>query len=199
MVTLNRIRIIGLTSMIFSGGCKPEPNAFIKFFNKNNLTPKKIFFLGNRLVDMELADRIKKELGIKVLKCLIRRDKIRSDYADIIVNDLLSALLLIKKFNPDIVMSDFDNTLVYTGYDYYEKKVEHIRFWEKHSRNKLLLITYWFFSNIINPFIKRRPYKLRNDNTELFIKKLDKPLIIHSMTPDWIIKLIIKRIVKARN
>ncbi len=184
--------------MALNGGFKPRPNAFIKYFKNHNLNPKRIFFIGNRLVDMELATAIKKEIKCQVFKCLINRSEktIALKHADKIIRNLKQASDEINKFKPDIILSDFDNTLFYTGHDSYERIAEKTMFWEKHGKNKPLIITYSIISLIINAFIKRKPYNSKYDNTLLFIKTLKQPLIIHSMSSELIINKTINKLLK---
>ncbi|MFA5405943.1 MAG: hypothetical protein WC307_01130 [Candidatus Nanoarchaeia archaeon] len=199
MVSLDNIHVVGSFYMGLHGGFKPEPRAFIHYLKANGLKPKKIFFLGNRLVDMELADKLSKRLDCKSFKCLLLRGNLTSlgqKKADAIAKNLWTARQLIDKFKPDLVMSDFDNTLVSSGYSSVESIVESTRFWERHSRNRLLRALYSLGSQLSIPFIRRRPYNNRYDNTESFIKTLKTPLLIHSMSPELVIAKTIKEIIK---
>jgi len=198
MVSLDRIHIIGAWYMSVHGGYKPRPDAFINYFKKHGMEPKRIFFLGNRLVDMKLASAVKRRLGCKIFKCLIIRDGIDSigaRYAHKIVKNLWEARSAIKKFKPDLVLSDFDNTLVHSGYAGVESAVEKLRFWEAYSRSRIARVLYGFFSQFSIPFLRKKPYISKYDNTEGFIRTMKPTLLIHTMSPETVVKLTLKKII----
>jgi FMN phosphatase YigB (HAD superfamily) len=200
MVSLDRIHMIGSWYMSTHGGFKPSPKAFIAYFKEKGLKPKRIFFLGNRLVDMKLASALKKRLDCKVFKCLLVRNggSIAGRYDDVMVYNLRQVSEHLKKFRPDLVMSDFDNTLVHSGYHFFEQAVERTRFWEKHGKNKFLRMLYGVLSHAAVPFlmmIKRAPYESQHDSTESFLKKLKVPLLIHTMSPEILVRLALKKII----
>jgi hypothetical protein len=199
MVSLENIHVIGSFYMGLHGGFKPEPSAFIYYLKENNLKPKRVLFLGNRLVDMELADRVTKRLGCKSRKCLLVRQGLASSgvkRADVVVKNLWEARREIELFKPDLVMSDFDNTLVYSGYSSVESVIEATRFWERHGSSRLLRALYAIGSQFSIPFIRRRPYEGKYDSTTSFIRTLKTPLLIHSMSPGIVIVNTVKAILK---
>lgn len=193
MVSLDNIHVIGSWYMSFHGGYKPRPKPFTSYFKKHDLSPERIFFLGNRLIDMKLASRLKRKLKCEVFKCLIVRDgkkSLASRYDDKMVTNLWQAREEIKKFKPDLVMSDFDNTLVHAGYSSVERVVEKTRFWEKYGNNLLLRGFYAFFSQLA-VLLKKEPYESKYDNTAAFIKTLKTPLVIHTMSPEVQVKRLL--------
>ncbi len=196
MVSLENIHIIGSLYMSVHGGFKPRPYAIVHYIKKHKLPHKKLFFLGNRLVDMELADNIKSILDSKIFKCLILRKSnslgVRS--CDVITKNLKEVLSEINKFKPDLVLSDFDNTLVRSSYSEVESIVEKLKFWERYGGNKFLRFIYGLFSQFSIPFIKRYPYDSPNDSTKLFLKKLKCPIIIHTMSPELAVEFFLENL-----
>ncbi len=182
--------------MSVHGGFKPRPYAIIHYIKKHKLPYKRLFFLGNRLVDMELADNIKNILNSKIFKCLILRksNSLGIKNCDKITKNLREVLLEINRFRPDLVLSDFDNTLVRSGYSEVESIVEKLKFWERYGGNKFLRFIYGIFSQFSIPFIKRYPYNSLNDSTELFFKKLKYPLIIHTMSPELAVEFFLENL-----
>lgn len=199
MVSLSNVHVIGSYYMAFHGGFKPLPDAFIHYFRIKGVSPRKIFFIGNRLVDMKLANALESKLKCKVFKCLIIRNGLRSiakKRADAVVSNLLGVSEYIAKFKPDLVMSDFDNTLVFTGHDLVEYAVEKLRFWEHYGSNRLIRLVYAVGSFFASPFIRRKPFVALNDHTEAFIRTLKCPLLIHSMSPESAIWRVIDGLLK---
>ena len=194
MVSLHNIHIIGLFYMDRHGGYKPNPEAFVYYIRRHKLKARRLFFFGNRLIDMELADAVKGVLHCEVFKCLIIRGEGSNKSADLVVHNLKEAAAAINKYRPDIVFSDFDNTLAFTGYEFVEEAAETMRFWERHGKNKLLRMINNILSLMVSPFINRRPFTGKNDDTALFLKTLKYPLIIHSMSPEPAIKSFLRRI-----
>jgi len=187
MVSIDNVHVIGSYYMAFHGGFKPLPDAFIHYFSMKGFKPKRIFFIGNRLVDMKLASALESKLKCKVFKCLIVRNDIRSiakKRSDAVVSNLLGVSDFIRQFKPDLVMSDFDNTLVFTGHDLVEYAVEKLRFWEHYGSNRLIRLVYAVGSFFTSPFIRRKSFVAVDDNTEGFIRTLKMPLLIHSMSPE---------------
>jgi len=193
MVSLDNIHVIGSIYMSIHGGYKPRPDAFISYFKEKGLKPERIFFIGNRLIDMKLANAIKNELKCKIFKCLIIRDSksLASRYDDKTVHNLSQVRDEIDKFQPDLVMSDFDNTLVYTGYNAVEQAIEKTRFWEKYGGNKVLRALYLVFSQL-GILIKKRPYQSKYDDTVAFLKTLKAPLLIHTVGSEILVKRLLK-------
>lgn len=187
MVSLKNIYVVGSFYMSVFGGYKPVPDAFVHYLRTHKLSPKRVLVLGNRLVDMKLGTALRDELNVIVRKVLIQRGSEKSiakSYADVIVHDLSSVRHEVESFKPDIVLSDFDNTLFFSGFNFYEAGFEKLRFWEKHAKNKLLRLLYGIGSQFSYPFLKRTPFSSKTDNTELFIKTLKCPLLIHTMSPE---------------
>lgn len=198
MVSLDRIHVIGSWYMSFNGGFKPRPKAFIKYFDEHGLKPKRLFFLGNKMVDLKLATALKNKLGCEVFKCLILRSgdiSIGNRYADLVVNNLRKVLESINDFKPDLVMSDFDNTLVHSGHTMIESFIERLRFWEFYDKFRLLRYLYGIGSQLSIPLLNPKPYTGRHDDTRLFIKSLKQSLIIHTMSPELIVKQTLKKII----
>lgn len=185
------IHVIGSWYMAKNGGFKPCPKAFIKFLKEHNLNPKKVFFLGDRLVDMTVADRISREMNFKAIKCLILRGKNHSlgeARADYIVKSLDKALSLIKRLKPNLLLTDFDNTLVRSFWDKWSDDVEHVEFWEKHSCNILVRLIYGLVSQLDYLFFNRKPFS----DTKKFLESVNIPVIIHSLSPESVIKKTLK-------
>ncbi len=198
MVLPSQVHIIGSWYMAFNGGFKPCTDAFVKYFKTHKLNPKRVFFLGDRLVDMELADSLAKKLGFKYKKCLILRDGdkgIGVDNCDYYVHNLKDAYKRLKKFNPDLVFSDFDNTLVHSFYDQFSDDVERVRFWERYCKNLIIRIIYGLISQFDYFFMKRELFETEDDNTEAFLKVIEVPIVIHSMSSELIIKKTLKEII----
>lgn len=199
MVSFNNVHVIGSYYMAFHGGFKPIPDSFIHYFIMKGIKPKRIFFIGNRLVDMKLANSLQSRLKCKVFKCLIIRKNIKSiakKRADAVVTNLIGVAEQIKKFKPDLVMSDFDNTLVFTGHDLVEYAVEKTRFWERYGSNRLIRLVYVVGSFFASPFIRRKPFIAVDDSSEGFIRTLKVPLLIHSMSPESAIWRVIDVLLK---
>lgn len=195
MVSLDNIHVVGSLYMSLFGGYKPVPDAFINYFKRHNFKAKRLFVLGNRLVDMKLATALHERLKCKVMKCLMQRSgevSIAKGYADAVVHNLREAREEITKFKPDIVLSDFDNTLAYSGYDVYEAEIEKLRFWERYARSRLARLIYGIGSQLSYPFLRRTPYGGTDDNTEAFIRTLKCPLLIHTMSPEIVVWRFLK-------
>jgi len=185
------IHVIGSWYMAKNGGFKPCTKAFIKFFKEHGLKPKKAFFLGDRLVDMTIADKLSKELGFKSIKCLILRGKNSSlgeKHCDYLIHSLSEALELINKLKPDILVTDFDNTLVSGFWDRWSDDIEHVEFWENHSCNIFVRIIYGLVSQLDYVLFNR---KLFND-TKQFLESIKIPILIHSLSPETVIKKTLK-------
>jgi len=197
MVSARNVHVIGSFYMAIHGGFKPRPDAVIHFIKAHGFKHDKLFFLGNRLVDVELARAVKKKLKCETFTCLIiRSSKLSRIKCDAVVNNLRSALKLINEFKPDLVLSDFDNTLVFSGYSEVELLIEKLRFWEKHGGSFIVRLIYGLLSQLSVPFIKRKPFTSKDDSTEGFIRALRKPLIIHTMSPEPAVKLFVNKILK---
>lgn len=199
MVSINRVHVIGSWYMSHHGGFKPKPDAFISYFQEHDFKPKRVFFMGNRMVDLKLATKIKQKLKCKVFKCLILRDgddSVSKSYADIIVKNLWQVRNEIRKFKPDLVMSDFDNTLVHAGYNKVEGIVERTRFWER-FQNPILNRLHSYLGLLTIPFLRKKPYIAKYDNTEGFLRTLKPTLLIHTMSPELVVKSTLDKILNS--
>jgi|GEM_PF-3403371 len=199
MVSLDRVHVIGSWYMSFHGGYKPQPQAFINYFKSHEMKPKRLFFLGNKANDMKLATKLKRKLKCKVFKCLILREgdhSLGKRHADQVVKNLWEVKQKIDKFKPDLVMSDFDNTLVKAGAEDLEATVERVHFWEFFNNYLILRYLYGFFSQLSIPFLRKKPYTAKYDHTESFLRTLKQTLVIHSMSPEGTIKLALRKILK---
>lgn len=196
MVLRSQVHIIGSSYMAFNGGFKPGINAFIKYLKEHKIKSKRVFFLGDRLVDMELADALANKLKFKYKKCLILRKGdhgIGVNHCHYRVSNLRQAFKHLKRFKPDLILCDFDNTLVHSFYDKLSDDVEKVRFWERYCENWLIRFIYGFISQLDYFFIRRKLFDTEKDNTEGFLRVIETPLIIHSMSPETVIKKALKK------
>jgi hypothetical protein len=94
------------------------------------------------------------------------------------------------------VFSDFDNTLVHSFYDQLSDDVEKVRFWEKYCENWVLRFIYGIISQFDYLLFRRGLYNSKDDNTEGFLRIIDVPIIIHSMSPEIVIKRTLRECFK---
>jgi len=58
-----------------------------------------------------------------------------------------------------------------------------------------LNVLYAIGSQFSIPFLRRKPYRAKYDDTESFIRSLKQPLIIHTMSPETAVRLTLKKII----